>query len=112
MSTWTCTVCDVTIKLSSRHRHLETQRHKSKLVPCNICCKIATTNRSCRSCNQKWCWRCDRDITTCPYCRADLPGKQLRELRNLRPEERLIALYEIAIRRGLNMTLDEWIMNE
>ena len=83
MSTWTCTTCNITIKSSSKYRHVKTQKHKNKLNPkqtedCNICCNIATSTRSCRSCKQEWCSSCDRDIARCPYCRADIPGRQVQ----------------------------------
>lgn len=78
MSTWTCENCNVTIKASSVYAHKKSQKHKKNVInyECTICCNTTNTTCNCRSCHQKWCSKCDRNIATCPYCRADIPGRQ------------------------------------
>jgi hypothetical protein len=92
-----CEVCNKTMLLSSKSRHLKTKIHeknssgtqknqvpniKSKEVKkeCLICCEKQIKFNTCSTCNQFWCLDCDKNIAECPYCRASLQREDRLQL--------------------------------
>lgn len=91
MSNWTCHTCQITIKSTSKSRHIKTNKHILNLKPqpfpskdnevkvledCTICTEPMRVAKHCRSCKQEWCRKCDRNISKCPYCRVVISGRQ------------------------------------
>ena len=89
MSSWTCEICNTTLKASSKQRHLKTNKHLKNValfeneekkddgqqVECVICCENSTQFMNCVGCKQKWCQTCDRNVFECPYCRHSIKGR-------------------------------------
>lgn len=82
MASWYCEVCDLSLKASSKYQHKKTKKHQQKSVQpdCTICTGRLTQSHSCNKCNQVWCGDCDQNISKCPYCRANISGKELQAI--------------------------------
>lgn len=105
MDTWTCEICNITLKASSKYGHVKTKKHNKNLEKmlkasqieetpplkeCVICCSESRNFKKCSTCNQKWCSDCDGNLAECPYCRASLGREeQLRNQRNRNAEWQL-----------------------
>ena len=101
-SSWTCEICNTTLKISSKYGHLKTKKHlqnlslieteekqevvKGELISkdCIICCETSTKFKNCISCKQEWCQNCDSNIFECPYCRQPIRGREEKSRRRKR----------------------------
>ena len=90
---WTCDICNITIRIANKYKHLKTKKHKTNILSsnkkntiqisyqtknkdCIICCNESQSFKDCKRCNQLWCNSCDMNIFECPYCRCPLLGRE------------------------------------
>ena len=80
MASWYCDVCDISLKASSKYQHKRSKKHQRNIThpECNICMERLVDSCSCSECTQVWCINCDQSLSKCPYCRANISGRELQ----------------------------------